>query len=74
MKEFFIDQADTHLSQMRLLAEGGLVMYEGYRREKEPLYLDLRGEALYSIQTHIIECQEQLTQEVRRLNEENGCQ
>ena len=48
--------------------------YEGYRREKAPLYLNLIGEALYSIQTHIIECQEQLTQEVRRLNEENGCQ
>lgn len=74
MKEFFIDQADEHLSQMRLLVEGGLVMYEGLRKEKNALFLDLVGEALYSIQSHITECQEQLIQEVRRQNEETFLQ
>ena len=71
MKEYFIDQARNHLAQMRLLVEGGLVMYEDMPEDKDPLLIDLVGEALYSIRTHICDCQQQLTAEIQRQMKES---
>ena len=68
--EHFEDLMYRHLAQMRLLVEGGLVMYEDMPENKDPLLLDLVGEALYSIRTHIADCQRQLTAEIQRQMEE----
>ena len=43
--EYFEDIVRNHLAQMRLLVEGGLVMYEDILEDKDPLLFDLVGEA-----------------------------
>ena len=68
--EHFEDQMYRYLAQIRLLVEGGLVMYVHIAEDKDPLHLDLVGEALYSIRTHIADCQQQLTAEIQRQMEE----
>ena len=67
MKEYFIDQARNHLAQMRLLVEGGIVLYEEISPRNDPLLLDLVGEALYTLRSHITECQDQLQQEISNI-------
>ena len=69
--EHFEDLMYRHLAQMRLLVEGGLVMYEDMPEDKDPLLFDLVGEALYSIRTHICDCQKQLTAEIQRQMKES---
>ena len=69
--EYFEDIVRNHLAQMRLLVEGGLVMYEDMLEDKDPLLIDLVGEALYSIRTHICDCQQQLHQEIQRQMKES---
>ena len=69
--EYFEDIVRNHLAQMRLLVEGGLVMYEDIPEDKDPLLIDLVGEALYSIRTHICDCQQQLTAEIQRKMKES---
>lgn len=68
--EYFEDIVRNHLAQMRLLVEGGLVMYEDMPEDKDPLLFGLVGEALYSIRTHICDCQ-QLTAEIQRQMKES---
>ena len=62
--EYFIDLTHTHLLQMRLLVEGGIVILEDYPGNKTLPEFDLIGEALYSIRSHICTCMEQLQQKI----------
>ena len=65
--EHFEDLMYRHLAQMRLLVEGGIVLYEEISPRGDPLLLDLVGEALYTLRSHITECQDQLQQELSNI-------